>query len=332
VFQANIDVIAVVQMGFVGSWGEWYYTDYFGNEGHVTAQNQADRTSVINKLLSVLPPTRMIQLRTPAIKRAASGVSTPLDYYDNTQYVCRMGHHDDCFLAPRNDEGTYESKSDEKWAFQDTTYTNWGGETCEVDPPRSACDNAILTMTNLHSSYVNEGYNPDVIKSWKNGGCFNQISSRFGYRLAILSAALTATRVSQGFNVTGNLTFGNYGFAQPYNPRELLITFTNAASTSQSASFLIASSANRTTVNSPSTDIRTWLPTTGGASIVVPVSVLLPSSFVSGTHLNVQVLLRDPLIPSDGRYAIRLANVQTSVTFVQKTGANTLNGFQVVLP
>lgn len=28
VLQANADVIATVQVGFVGAWGEWYYTDY----------------------------------------------------------------------------------------------------------------------------------------------------------------------------------------------------------------------------------------------------------------------------------------------------------------
>jgi hypothetical protein len=31
VFKKNADVIAVLQEGFIGIWGENYYTDYFGD-------------------------------------------------------------------------------------------------------------------------------------------------------------------------------------------------------------------------------------------------------------------------------------------------------------
>ncbi len=34
---SNKDVIAVMQAGFIGAWGEWYYTQNFGNAGTVTA-------------------------------------------------------------------------------------------------------------------------------------------------------------------------------------------------------------------------------------------------------------------------------------------------------
>ncbi len=53
---ANSDVIATLQMGFIGAWGEGYYTDHFGF-GSLSAQNWADRTDVLNALLDACPPT-----------------------------------------------------------------------------------------------------------------------------------------------------------------------------------------------------------------------------------------------------------------------------------
>ena len=58
----NSDVIAVVQQGFIGAWGEGYYTDIFYTSGQATAQNWIDRADVLNALLAALPPERMIQI------------------------------------------------------------------------------------------------------------------------------------------------------------------------------------------------------------------------------------------------------------------------------
>ena len=51
------DIIMVVQAGFIGSWGEWYYTDHFG-------ANSA-RKALIDALLEAVPENRHIELRTP---------------------------------------------------------------------------------------------------------------------------------------------------------------------------------------------------------------------------------------------------------------------------
>ena len=50
------DVVAFVQAGFVGTWGEFYYTDSFGKPGTtLTNQNILDRRTLIEKLLDVVP-------------------------------------------------------------------------------------------------------------------------------------------------------------------------------------------------------------------------------------------------------------------------------------
>ena len=69
VLQANADVIATVQVGFVGAWGEWYYTDHFGDQDNVGATQIADRKAVVEALLGSLPATRTVQVRTPTWKK-----------------------------------------------------------------------------------------------------------------------------------------------------------------------------------------------------------------------------------------------------------------------
>ncbi len=75
-FQNNADVIASVQAGFIGSWGEWYYTDYFGIAP--TATDYANRKEVVNALLAALPASRMIHIRTPLLKQKIAGTTTAI--------------------------------------------------------------------------------------------------------------------------------------------------------------------------------------------------------------------------------------------------------------
>ena len=75
----NTDVIVAVQVGFKGTWGEWYYTDNFGYPVPNVADIQ-NRRAVVNALLTALPTIRMIQMRTPSLKLQAlnSSFSLPL--------------------------------------------------------------------------------------------------------------------------------------------------------------------------------------------------------------------------------------------------------------
>ena len=71
----NADVIACMQMGFIGTWGENYYTDYFGDaSSNQSAQklldnNLQDRFDVLQALLNALPKDRMVQVRYPQFKQ-----------------------------------------------------------------------------------------------------------------------------------------------------------------------------------------------------------------------------------------------------------------------
>ena len=74
VLQKNADVIAVLQQGFIGIWGENYYTDYFGDAsengaGKILDNNWTDRNELLKALLDALPKDRMVQVRTPQMKQ-----------------------------------------------------------------------------------------------------------------------------------------------------------------------------------------------------------------------------------------------------------------------
>ena len=69
-WQANSDVIFVFQAGFIGAWGEWYYTDNYGNQ---EGKMNANRKALVDALLDAVPQDRCIQLRTPLFKTGYVG-------------------------------------------------------------------------------------------------------------------------------------------------------------------------------------------------------------------------------------------------------------------
>jgi hypothetical protein len=60
----NADVIACLQMGFIGTWGENYYSDYFGDPSskwqreNWLIKNWSDKNEVLKALLNALPQSQ----------------------------------------------------------------------------------------------------------------------------------------------------------------------------------------------------------------------------------------------------------------------------------
>lgn len=69
VINVAADIVDAVQAGFIGMWGEWYYSDNFGDLGILTEQNKSDRLQVLNALIDNLDPRIYIQLRYPGLKK-----------------------------------------------------------------------------------------------------------------------------------------------------------------------------------------------------------------------------------------------------------------------
>ncbi|MEV4346857.1 DUF4832 domain-containing protein [Actinoplanes sp. NPDC049596] len=220
ILKAGADVITAVQAGFVGRWGEWYYSRNFGTEG---TPDWTSRGHVLAALLAATAPSTVVQVRTPAIKRRLA------------PDVARVGVHDDCFLAGTDDYGTFTG-DDAAWLASSAVLV--GGETCDVSA-RSAWPNARAEMARYHWTYLNPSFNTDVLDSWGAAGRA-EADRRLGYRIRLVKAVLpTAARA--GSRVTATITLVNDGYAAPVANRPVR---------------LIVGSRS-VVVN---TDVRTWTP------------------------------------------------------------------------
>ena len=290
----NKDVIAVVQAGLVGDWGEWSSSKHFGSYNSWTAKNWADRKALIDKLLQVVPAERMIQLRTPESKTRmyGSAVLTPREAFSGSTKA-RIGQHNDCFLAKNDDYGTYVNKRVEyPWLAGEAKYLPVGGETCNYISPRSDCPNALTEMAMFHWSYLNIDYNKSVLDAWKAQGCFGEVKKKLGYRFA-LQRGTYALEARAGGTFTVNLKMQNEGWAAPFNNRDVELVLRNNDS---ALAYRIKLDA----------DPRRWLP---GKKIILDQIVTLPTYIPTGRYtLLLGLPDPEPALRHRADYAIRLAN------------------------
>jgi len=218
VFEKNADVIAVLQAGFIGAWGEWYYSSN-------NLKTPGIRATILNKMLDVLPARRMIQVRTPAYKTEYIQRKTPVnstDAFTGTK-ASRIGHHNDCFLASATDYGTYSSDiaAEKAYIAAEGVYLPVGGETCPPDGVDPAdCAKAEGEMRQLRWSFLNEDYYKGVNNQWITLGCMDNIIRELGYRFS-LQKGVFSEKAAAGGEMKIELTLTNQGYACPYNPRKM---------------------------------------------------------------------------------------------------------------
>jgi Domain of unknown function (DUF4832)/Domain of unknown function (DUF4874) len=287
IFAANSDVIATAQAGFVGAWGEW----------HSSTNNLTDPVNarqIVDKWMDILPANRAIQLRTPAQKWMIlnnSDALTPGEAFTGTD-KSRIGHHNDCFLASETDFGTYANPVAEKaWVGAETQYVPMGGETCAVSS-RSDSATARVEMEQLHYSYLNSGYHPDVLAGWEADGFMDEVKRKLGYRFALESIDYEPT-VLAGDQLPLTIDLVNNGWASPFNPRDVVLTLVSEDGLTE-YDFTLPD------------DPRTWLP---GNTITLSALVDIPADAVAG---NYQLWLSfpdpEPTLANRPEYAIQLAN------------------------
>lgn len=296
--QKNADVIAWVEAGFVGAWGEWH-TSTNGLD------NLTDKRDILNALLAAIP-NRYVQVRYPA--NIIEMYPTPAD-----AAKARVAHHNDCFLSSDTDVGTYERdgvntiERDQAYLAELTRFTPMSGETCVPFPPRSECDSALHEMELLHFSAINEAYHKGILRSWEAGGCIEEINNRLGYRLSLTSADFNEqVRPGGLLNLTVNIT--NIGFASMMNPRPLFIVFQEP---------------NSIFLTRLELDPRTWQP--GESSFTASIRL---SSKMAEMKYSLALWLPDEAetLQNDPLYAVQFAN---EGVWDESTGYNILGTVKV---
>ena len=286
-WQEYADVILCLEAGFIGVWGEWYYTDNF--------QNMEDRWDVVDKLLEALPADRQLALRTPGYKmkylkylKQEVKPLTAEEAYKNTAKA-RLCGHNDCFVSSSNDVGTYANDEEREFWAEDTKYTLMGGETCAECGTISSGANAIKEMAKYHWSYINDGYHEDVLNSWKSDGSMTEIQRRLGYRFVLEEGVFS----DQSNTYTAELTIRNVGFAALANPRDVELIFVSKIDASEKY------------VYRQDIDPRFWMP---GETHIVELTAQLDEDMLG--EYEVYLNLPDPYasLHDNPAFSIRLAN------------------------
>jgi len=282
VLQAHGDVLAALQAGFIGAWGEWHGSMHGNDDPGV-------RREVVQALLEVLPACRMVQLRTPAFKQSLTGPApvAESEAFKGTPRA-RLGHHNDAYFSDANDMGTYaEPVRGKEWMAQDARFVVNGGET--TDAPKGGGAEFVAEMERLHWSYVHFRYGPEVRTAWEAQGHLGKLRRRLGYRLSLIDATFPSA-VKPGGQMELTVRLRNDGFAAPFNPRPLHVVLSNKAARLDAKL---------------SVDARRWEP--GEQKFTVRLSI--PSKAVRGAYRLSLALPDDAAsLASRPEYAIRFAN------------------------
>ena len=291
---ANADVIAYLQAGFVGAWGEW----------HTSSNNLTElssRTRIRDALLGALPVDRFLQMRYPAYLMQWA---PQLPQWRDGSAASRIGVHNDCFMASATDVGTYSEDAASRQRERDyiislSGVAPFGAETCnpadEVNPtPRTNCADILREGRQFGLTYLNDSYYRDLFHTrWEAQGCMAEVKRSMGYRFELMTLRHSSAVVAgQSGDLT--LTLRNSGWARAFNPRAVQIVLKHR-STGAVVRIALAS-----------IDPRTWLP---GSTNTVTASFAVPGGTPAGDY-DVLLALPDGAasLAGDVRYSVRPAN------------------------
>lgn len=302
--RASSDVIAFMEMGFAGAWGEWHHssTNLVNGDGTVNARSAA----IVERVMFALPRNRMAVLRYPYHKQALfDAVALDEGEAFSGTMRSRIGAHNDCFLASADDFGTYSPpflgplekniQALKQFLSLDNRFVPQGGETCSADAPAQpyiSCANALNDLATMHWSALNGEYQSQVLNLWRQQGCFPDVQRRLGYRFRLLQADIPS-QVTAGLSLSLRFVMTNDGFAAPFNPREMELLLRHAVS-------------GRISTIPIAADLRFW---GAGETRVVEVRDVVPVGLDAGPY-DALLNFPDPETGLRGRpeYSIRLAN------------------------
>ena len=279
VVNANKDVIVAIQAGFIGKYGEWYYTgsSEFGNADYTqyTTTQWANRKVVMDAMINSFDISIPLQVRYVYIKQKMYGNS----------YVGRIGFYNDAFLNQWGDSGTFlvrgasgiPSATDVLYWQTNTINLPVTGETDGVNSPRTDCTNALLEMNKYNWSLINKDYYTTVITNWQTNGCFTTMQKSLGYDFRLNNSNIT--------NGVLTINMGNYGYANLFKDKKAFLVCKNTT-TNINYSFVIDN--NIKNCNTTNYTITTNLLSLGLPSGNYKLFLNLPDPFISNKLYSIQ--------------------------------------------
>ena len=320
------DVIYVVQAGFMGTYGEWYYTSSFGPakggvDYTIHSNNSVtgfeNRREVLKMMLDSIPNSRQIALRTPEYKQCYVHPSNIASWSQlnefGTDTLHRLSFYDDAFLYNSEDMGTFHKPWQKTMWEQQSAYLITGGEAPYSSKSPSQMDgyyynNVRSAIFSRHISYLHHDIghhehpgstDPDhgslLMRYWHEQGWMPDIKKWLGYRLWMENLKITGTDFSSGSTISVRMKIHNSGAAPVINQRPMMLVLIH-----NGTPVVIKENCGEIrSVASETTETFTF-------------NVTMPQSAVSGDKLALWLPDQAEGLRDRPEYSIRLANSDVS--------------------
>lgn len=231
------DIIAYVESGFVGKWGEQHGGKYTSVE---------DKAKILDAMLDCVPSPIPVTVRTPDIFAKWVGIERKdLADYQSSGEELRVGLYNDGYMGSDSDLGTFSNRPVEiEWLSGQTLTSYYGGEfSGNLDWAKKydtyLPENAIPEMYKTHLSYINGNifqlykdytfgsqYDVDGAdnSAYYGQNVFQFIRDHLGYRFVLRKSELSET-VEQGGTLALDFSVENTGFANiiPETKTEIIL-------------------------------------------------------------------------------------------------------------
>ena len=316
------DVIYVVQAGFMGTYGEWYYTSSFGPakggvDYTIHSNNSVtgfeNRREVLKMMLDSIPNSRQIALRTPEYKQCYVHPSNIASWSQlnefGTDTLHRLSFYDDAFLYDSEDMGTFHKTWQKDMWEQQSAYLIAGGEAPYSSTSPSQMEgyyynNVRSAIFNRHISYLHHdtGHHEHpgstdphdgslLMRHWHEQGWMTDIKKWLGYRLWMENLKITGTNFSSGSTITVRLKIHNSGAAPVINERPMKL--------------VLIHNGTPVVLKDDCGEIRS---VASGTTETFTFNVTMPQSAVSGDKLALWLPDQASGLRNRSEYSIRLAN------------------------
>lgn len=349
VFSEYDDVIYIVQLGFIGAWGEWYYSTNFTRDGvsdpdyryfdyannheytyyvndawgnHTTrVKNFSNRSAVIQAVLDAVPTTRQVGIRTPMLKRFFLSPND-IDHWDelNDFYQdnmsssqkknARLALFNDVYMIDGDKQmNTFVCDYDKLMWKQQSAHLACGGETATINSSMSHYQDYINYMNSLSQN--------DVLNNLKE--------HHMSYLHYHMGSYLFQDWYSKGWLTPINKTLGyrlwvtKLKMTGPNKNQGSTVTFEVTIKNSGAAPVINARPMQLVLMHGstpyPLGDLGDIRSVASNGSVKFTLTVSLPRTIASGDNLAVWLPDAESNLQSNSKFSIRLANSSSHVTW-----------------
>lgn len=335
------DVIAAVECGIIGPWGEMHTSD---------RTDAKSEKKIIGKWLEVLPADLTVNVRKPSDFCAWSGVDLEnIDKYTAKvgTDAYRIGMYNDGYLGSVTDLGTYEDRDKEiKWLTTQTDHTLFGGELVLWDDEEGGTPlNNIAFFEKegfkTHTSYLNKDWHDGVMDGFRsttyNGGDslykgktseFDYLRNRMGYRFVVRDVRMT-TELSADENFELETKIENVGFGNLFKNEQTSVIIKGNGFEKEFSLWDLDADKGEKASNYAAQNWKSGTSLTDRKSNIMSAELDLPDDMPEGNYkVYIKIANRKD---GEGEYPIRFSNAGSNI-YDTVLKANFVGSFKVNAP